>query len=157
INQPLGAILSNADAAEMLLESSAPSLDQVREILGDIRKDDLRACEVIRHLRALLKKRELEIQPVDLNDVLSDVVLMVRAESRRRGVILVTEPADGLPLVHGDKVHLQQVVLNLVFNAMEAMVDVPAHKRVTMRTLVNTNGCAEIAVSDTGSGILPDR
>jgi PAS domain S-box-containing protein len=157
INQPLGAILSNADAAEMLLESSPPALDQVRVILGDIRKDDLRASEVIRRLRDLLKKRAMEIQPVDLNELTSEVVLLLRAESRRRGVRVDSEPADDLPLVRGDKVHLQQVMLNLVFNGMEAMAGMPGEMRLRVRTGVNENGSAEIAVSDTGPGILADR
>ena len=157
INQPLGAILSNADAAEMLLESSPPALGQVREILADIRKDDLRASEVIRRMRTLLRKRETERQPVDLNEVSSDVMLLVRAESRRRGVMLEFAPADDLPLVRGDKVHLQQVLLNLIFNGMEAMADLPDEKRVTVDITINKNSSAEIAVSDTGPGILPDR
>ena len=157
INQPLGAILSNADAAEMLLESFPPALDPVREILGDIRKDVMRAFEVITRLRTLLKKRELETCPVDLNEVSSDVVLLVRGESRRRGVTVKSAPANDLPLVRGDKVHLQQVLLNLVFNAMEAMGDRRGEKSVTVRTALNANGFAEIAVSDTGPGILPDR
>jgi signal transduction histidine kinase len=157
INQPLGAILSNADAAEMLLESSPSALNQVRDILGDIRKDDLRASEVIRRLRALLRKRELEMHPVDLNEVTSEVVLLVRAESRRRGVTVASEPAGDLPLVRGDKVHLQQVLLNLVLNGMEAVADVPGEKRVTVLAGVNANGYAEIAVSDRGPGVQPDR
>ena len=157
INQPLGAILSNADAAEMLLDSSPPDLGQVRDILGDIRKDDLRASEVIRSLRALLRKREMESLPVDLNEVSSDVLLLARAESRRRGVRLEFAPADDLPLVRGDKVHLQQVLLNLFFNGMEAMADVPGEKRVTVDITINENGFAEVAVSDTGPGILPAR
>jgi signal transduction histidine kinase len=157
INQPLGAILSNADAAEMLLESSPPALGQVREILGDIRNDDLRASEVIRRLRALLRKREMESQPVDLNEVTSDVMLLVRPESRSRSVLLEFAPADDLPLVRGDKVHLQQVVLNLVFNGMEAMADVQGEKRVSVHATKNESGSVEVAVSDTGPGILPDR
>jgi PAS domain S-box-containing protein len=157
INQPLGAILSNADAAEMLLDSSPPALDQVREILGDIRKDDLRASEVIRRLRALLRKRELEIQPVDLNEVTAEVVLLVRAESRRRGVTVASEPAADLPLVRGDRVHLQQVLLNLVLNGMEAMAGTPGKRRLAVRTGVNENGSAEVAVRDAGPGIPPDR
>src|SRR5262249_25515931 len=137
INQPLGAILSNADAAEMLLESSPPALEQVREILGDIRKDDQRASEVIRRLRALLRKREMEHQPLDLMEVCSDVVLLVRAEARRRGVTVEFTSADRLPLVRGDRVHLQQVLLNLVLNGMEAMADVPGQKRVTLHAALN--------------------
>src|SRR5262245_37762352 len=157
INQPLGASLSNADAAEMLLESSPPALDQVREILGDIRKDDLRASEVIRRLRDLLKKRAMQTEPVDLNEVSSAVVQLVRGESRRRGVQVESAPADDLPLVRGDRVHLQQVLLNLIVNGMDAVAGVPGPKCVTVRTTVKDNGAAEIAVSDTGSGVLPDR
>jgi PAS domain S-box-containing protein len=157
INQPLGAILSNADAAELLLKSSSPALDQVREILGDIRKDDLRASEVIRRLRALLRKREMESQPVDLNEVVSDVVLLVRAEARRRGVTVQAAPADGLSRVRGDKVHLQQVLLNLVLNGMDVMAGRPGEKRVTVRTGVSGDGSAEVAVSRTGPGVPPDR
>src|SRR5262249_13606528 len=84
INQPLGAILSNADAADMLLESAPASLAEVRHILDDIRKDDLRASEVIRRLRTLLRKRELEMRPVDLHEVISEVLGLIRAESGRR-------------------------------------------------------------------------
>jgi PAS domain S-box-containing protein len=157
INQPLGAILSNADAAEMLLESSAPAIDQVRAILGDIRKDDLRASEVIRRLRDLLKKRAMQTEPVDLHEVSSAVVHLVQGESRRRGITVESAPADDLPLVRGDRVHLQQVLLNLIFNGMDAMAGVPGEKRVTVRTTLNENGFAEIAVSDTGTGVLPDR
>src|SRR5262249_28342949 len=123
INQPLGAILSNADAAEMLLESSPAPLDEVRQILDDIRRDDLRASEVTRRLRALLRKREGEFQPVDLNETIREVLVLVRAESARRGVAVETSLAAGLPLVRGEKVHLQQVLLNLLLNGMEAMAD----------------------------------
>jgi signal transduction histidine kinase len=84
-------------------------------------------------------------------------VLLVQGESRRRGVTVASAPANDLPLVRGDKVHLQQVLLNLVFNAMEAMGDLRGEKRVSVRTTLNENGFAEIAVRDTGPGILPDQ
>jgi PAS domain S-box-containing protein len=157
INQPLGAILSNADAAELLLGSSPPALDQVRETLGDIGKDALRASGVIKRLRALLRKREIEFQPVDLNEVTADVVLLVRTEAQRRGVVVDSEPLGGLPLVRADRVHLQQVLLNLVLNALEAMAGKPGERRLTLRSGVNENGSAEVAVSDTGPGIPPER
>jgi PAS domain S-box-containing protein len=157
INQPLGAIQSYADAAGLLLKSSPPALDQVQEILGNICKDDLRASEVIRRLRALLSKRQIEIQPVDLNELASDVVLFVRTEARRRGIKVESELGDDVPLIPGDKVHLQQVLLNLLLNGMDAMADVPGERRLTVRTGVNGSGFAEIAVSDIGPGILPDR
>jgi PAS domain S-box-containing protein len=157
INQPLGAILSNADAAELLLESAPESLAEVRQILEDIRKDDLRASEVIRRLRALLRKREMEIRPVDLNDLVSDVLLLVGVESRRRHVTIETQLAANLPLIRGDKVHLQQVLLNLFLNGMEAMADMPGAKRLTVHTALNQSGCVEIAISDVGAGIPQDQ
>jgi PAS domain S-box-containing protein len=157
INQPLGAILSNADAAELLLESSPAALDEVRQILGDIRKDDLRASEVIRRLRALLRKRDMEVHSLQLNEVVAEVLGLVRAESRRRGVAVETELAAELPPVRADRIHLQQVLLNLCFNGLEAMADTPGEKRLTVRTAVNAAGGVEGAVSDTGPGILPER
>jgi PAS domain S-box-containing protein len=157
INQPLGAILSNADAAEMLLESAPASLSEVRHILDDIRKDDLRASEVIRRLRALLRKREMEMQPVDLNEVISEILGLIRAESGRRGVAIETDLAADLPLIRGDKVHLQQIFLNLLLNGMDAMADTTGARKLTVRTALNENGCVAIAVSDAGPGIGPDR
>jgi signal transduction histidine kinase len=84
-------------------------------------------------------------------------LLLVRAESRRRGVTVTSEPADGLPLVRGDRVHLQQVLLNLVLNGMEAMAGTPGERRLAVRTGVNENGSVEVAVSDSGPGVLPER
>jgi PAS domain S-box-containing protein len=155
INQPLGAILSNIDAAEMLLSSFPESLDEVCQILDEIRRDDLRASEVIRRLRTLLCKREMEIQSVDLNLVVSEVVWLTRVESDHRGVELTTELAGDLPAVRGDKVHLQQVFLNLFLNALEAMADTRERKQLTVRTVCN--GDAVIEVRDTGPGISPEQ
>ncbi len=157
INQPLGAILSNVDAAEMMLESAPESLTEVRQILDDIRKDDLRASDVIRRVRALARKREIELQPLDLNDVISDTLWLLRGESNRRGVVIQTELATDLPLVCGDKIHLQQVLLNLFLNGMDAMDNSPDQKRLSVRTTVSHTGFVETAVSDTGPGILPDQ
>ncbi len=141
----------------MLLESAPAPLDEVRQILDDIRKDDLRASEVIRRLRGLLRKREMEMRPLEINQVISEVLWLVRAESRRRGVAVATELAPDLPVVRGDKVHLQQVLLNLFLNGVEAMADIPGQKRHSVRSALNENGYLEIAVSDVGVGIPPDR
>jgi C4-dicarboxylate-specific signal transduction histidine kinase len=122
INQPLGAILSNADAAELLLESGAPH-EPIRHILEDIRQDDLRASEVIRRLRALLRKHEIETRPFDLNEAIADALRVVRAEAERRHVAVDAELA-ALPIVRGDRTHLQQVLLNLIVNGMDAMADI---------------------------------
>jgi PAS domain S-box-containing protein len=157
INQPLGAILSNADAADLLVESSPRSLDEVREILADIRQDDLRACEVIRRVRSLVRKREMEIQAVEVNEVISELLGLVRAESRRRGVAVATKLTPHLPPGQGDRVHLQQILLNLLLNGMEAMAEMPGVKKLTLRTSLNETGQVEIAVSDSGPGIPADR
>lgn len=153
INQPLGAILNNTDAAELLLESMPGSLDEVRRILDDIRKDDIRASEVIKRMRTLLRKRELQWQMLDLNDVILEVLTIIRAESGRRGVSVETNLASELPVVRGDKVHLQQVLLNLVLNGMDAMSDVVGARRLVVRSDANHGGAVEVAVSDTGQGI----
>lgn len=157
INQPLGAILSNVDAAEILLASAPESLGEVRQILDDIRNDDLRASDVIRRVRALARKREIELQPLDLNSVISDTLGILRGEFIRRGVVIGSQLADDLPVVYGDKIHLQQILLNLFLNGMEAMADSTGPRRLFMRTAVDANGNVEAAVSDTGSGIRPDQ
>jgi PAS domain S-box-containing protein len=157
INQPLGAILSNADAAELLLEAGSGRLDEVRRILADIRKDDLRASQVIRRMRELLGKRPLERQPLDLNDVAAGVLQLLGADAARRGVTLEIELAPGLPAVHGDRVHLQQVLLNLLLNGMEAMADTPAsRRRLAVRTAPDDTGVG-VAVTDSGPGIPRER
>ena len=157
INQPLGAILSNADAAELLLEAGSGRLDEVRRILADIRKDDLRASEVIRRMRELLGKRPLERQPLDLNEVASGVLQLVGGDAARRGVALEIELAPGLLAVPGDRVHLQQVLLNLLLNGMEAMADTPAAQlRLAVRTARNDGG-VEVTVTDSGPGIPRER
>jgi PAS domain S-box-containing protein len=158
INQPLGAILSNTEAAELLLESGSPSLDKVRMILADIRMDDLRASEVIQRVRALLRKRELAMLPLDLNEVAGEVGRLVAANASRHGVALDTEFAPGLPAVRGDRVHLQQVLLNLLLNAIDAMLDTPpAERRIVVRTARDGDRSVRVSISDQGHGIPPDK
>jgi PAS domain S-box-containing protein len=158
INQPLGAILSNAETAVILLESEEPHLKEVQKILADIRQDNLRASEVIRRMRELLRKRELELKLIDLNAVTSSVLRLVAAETRRRGVKIEERFADNLPMVRGDAFHLQQVLLNLILNGMEAMAESSeSNLRLTMRTAYDGKGNVEVAVEDSGPGIAPDR
>jgi two-component system sensor kinase FixL len=156
INQPLGAILSNADAAELLLESSTPPLDEVRRILADIRSDDLRASEVIRKLRALLRRGEVERQPVDLNGVVRDVSTILRAEAQRRDIEIKLQLATNPCVVWGDRVHLQQVLLNLIVNGFEAMSESGSERRVTIVT-AEVAGEVLVSVADSGSGIPAER
>ena len=158
ISQPLGAILSNAETAEILLESKQPQLGEVQRILADIRKDDLRASEIIRRMRELLRKRELELKPLDLNAVTSDVLRLVDGETHRRGVEIEKQFADNLPFVRGDAIHLQQVLLNLILNGMEAMSESSeSNRRLTMRTAYDGKSNAEVTVEDSGPGIPTDR
>jgi signal transduction histidine kinase len=158
VNQPLGAILANVDAADMLLESGDSRLDEVREILADIRKDDLRASEVIQRLRRLLAKHEMAREFLDVNETVTEVLRLLAAEARRREIDLVTGFDAALPKILGDRVHLQQVLLNLIVNAMDAMADTPVHlRRVLVRTSARPDGAVEVAVSDQGHGIGPER
>jgi PAS domain S-box-containing protein len=158
INQPLGAILSNAETAEILLQSKQPHLEEVQHILADIRKDDLRASEVIRRMRELLRKRELEFKLIDLNVVASDVFRFVDGETHRRGVEIEKQFADTLPVVRGDVIHLQQVLLNLILNGMEAMSESSkSNRRLTIRTAYDGKGNIEVAVEDSGPGIPSER
>jgi C4-dicarboxylate-specific signal transduction histidine kinase len=158
INQPLGAILSNAETAEILVESKQPHLEEVQKILADIRKDDLRASEVIRRMKELLRKRELELKLIDLNAAASDVLRLVDGETHRRGVEIDKQFADTIPVVRGDVIHLQQVLLNLILNGMEAMSESSeSNRRLTIRTAYDDKGNVEVAVEDSGPGIPSDQ
>ena len=125
LNQPLGAILSNAEAAEFLLAADPPDLPQVKEILADIRRDDQRAGEIIRRLRGLLKKSEIELQEFDLNDAINGAIHILEPEAMKRGVALSAVQANGALPVRADQVHLQQVIVNLATNGMDAMLSSP--------------------------------
>jgi signal transduction histidine kinase len=156
INQPLGAILSNADAAELLLESGPGALDEVRGILADIRKDDLRASEVIERLRSLLAKHPMSFDRIDLNEVIAQAMRLLEAEANRREIEFETRFESGLPMVLADRVHIQQVVLNLVINAMDAMAGIDAgRRRVVVQTSARRGGEVEVAVMDCGRGLAP--
>ena len=129
LNQPLGAILRNAEAAELFLQSSPPDLEEVRAILADICRDDQRAGEVIDRMRALLKRRDLERVKLEVAELVDEVLVLVRPDAASRKVRLSVEVPATLPPVRGDRVHLQQVLLNLILNAMDAMAEVPPERR----------------------------
>jgi PAS domain S-box-containing protein len=154
INQPLGAILSNTDAAEMLLDSGPHHLGEVRAILNDIRREDLRASDVIHHTRRLLQRRPMDTQILAVNDVVADALRFVGPDARRRGVSLEAHLDKSLPPVHGDRVSLEQVIVNLLLNGMEAMARQPdSRRRVTVRTGIDSGETVEVQVADTGHGI----
>ena len=158
LNQPLGAILRNAEAAELFLQDPSPDLDEVRAILADIRKDDQRAGEVIDRMRALMKRREVERRLLDLNLLAGEVVALVRPDAEMRRVRLAVETDPALPPVHGDRVQLQQVLLNLLLNAMDALDDNPPARPPRHGAGRRPAGATvEVAVSDTGHGIPADK
>jgi signal transduction histidine kinase len=158
LNQPLGAILSNADAAEMLLAAEPPAIHEVREILADIRNDDQRASEVIRGLRALMRRQEMAREALQINDAVTEVLKLMSIDAARRKVKLKFEPAERLPPVNGDRVKLQQVILNLILNAIEATAELADERRqVVVRSAADGNGTISISVADTGGGIPPDK
>jgi len=135
LNQPLAAILSNAQAALRFLKSDKPDLKEFQEIMQDIISDDQRAGNVIRSLRSMMKREEREKRPTILNDVLNDVIQIFRSEAIFRNVRIETELDGSLPPVLGDKGQLQQVVLNIIMNGAEAMSrNPPGQRKLILRT-----------------------
>jgi len=158
INQPLGAILANAGAAEALLRRGMVSVDELHAIIADIKQADLRASEVIRRVRALVSSRESEHKAEDLNSTISDVLTFVQGEAERRGVIIDAALAPEMPRLVMDRVQLQQAIVNLCINAMDAMAETARERRrLGVRTGVRVEGGVEIVVTDTGPGIPPDQ
>ncbi len=153
VSQPLGAVLANVEVAEMLLASSNGHLDEPRQILLDIHRDALRASEVIQRVRRLSSKHRMEMKPLDLNDVVGSVVRLLAHQARRYGVTMEEDLGRGIPPALGDEVALQQVIINLALNGMEAMSDLPANRRrLVIRTRVSPDGVS-VRVSDAGPGI----
>jgi two-component system sensor kinase FixL len=154
VTQPLTAIFSNAQAGQRLLATDVVNLEEVREILNDILADDKRAADVIRRLRVLLQKGDLEFVSLDLNKVVGEVTWLVRNDAVLRNVAMSLELAPGLPRVHGDRVQLQQVVLNLVLNGFEAMREPGAGERtLVIRTAREDTAVVRVEVQDSGVGV----
>jgi signal transduction histidine kinase len=159
LNQPLGAILANAEAAEMLLAANSVDHNQLKEILADIRQSDRRASGIIAHMSGLLKKKgDPEPQEVDLHGVVRDALHMLDPEAKKRGVLVSTHQAQGALPVRADQVHLEQVILNLAANAMDAMQDcAPGTRMMTVQTVRVGDSQIEVSVSDSGTGIPNDK
>jgi PAS domain S-box-containing protein len=154
VNQPLTAILTNAQSALYLLDQDTLNRAEMRSTLLDIVSEDKRAGEVVQRLRGLLKKGESRYEAVDLNDLADSTTTLLRNELIRRQVLVETDLAPGLPVVLGDSVQLQQVLLNLVVNAADAMsaTSVP-QRRVMIRTLQTPAGDVQVLIRDHGPGI----
>lgn len=158
LSQPLGAIMRNAAAARLHLQAQQPDFEELRNIVADICDDDQRARDVIDRLRALLKQSQIASTQLDLHELFEDAVALTRAEANARHVTLEVDRGTRLPKVQADRVHIQQVLLNLLLNAMDAVKDAPPEqRRVTLRACGTAAGLVEIAVSDTGHGIAPEN
>src|SRR5207249_133857 len=153
LNQPLGIILSNAQAAQHMLAADNPDSPELQEILADIVGEDIRAGEVITRLRALLKRGETGLLPLALNEVIEDVLHLLRSDLVARGVTVRTTLAEGLPDVAGDKVQLQQVVLNIITNACDAMGENPPGDRRLRISTSAESGAVCVSVEDQGRGL----
>jgi signal transduction histidine kinase/ABC-type uncharacterized transport system substrate-binding protein len=158
LNQPLGAILSNTEAAQMLLKADPLDTAQLGEILSDIVRDEQRASQIISGLRNLFNNRtEADLQTLDLNDTVRDVVKIVSPEVTKRGVILRTILAPEPLRVRCDPIHMQQVIINLVMNGVDAMEEVASPHNLTIRTNLADTGGVEARISDCGPGIPNDK
>ena len=153
INQPLGSILTNAETADAILDSPNPDIAELKDIVKDILQDDRRASEVIRRMRSLLKKAPFELKEFDLNDLVRDSfeILSTLAIGRKAELLSVTIP-DALPIL-GDRIQLQQVILNLVVNGIDAMRDTPSEERIIGIRTSRVENFSELSVSDRGPGI----
>jgi C4-dicarboxylate-specific signal transduction histidine kinase len=156
LNQPLTAILSNAQAAQEFLAGGSPDLQEVRGILEDIVQEDRRAGEVIRRLRALFRKGEVNYESIDLNDLIRDVLRLLNSDLVNHDVDVATRFAESIPAVNADRVQLQQVLINLIVNACDAMSG-SSTRRITVGTSMRDGQEVEIRVSDTGCGIPPEQ
>ncbi|HIJ41731.1 MAG TPA: PAS domain-containing protein [Deltaproteobacteria bacterium] len=154
INQPLTAIQSNAEAAQRFLSGSEPDTDEVREILEDIIRDNTRASDIIRKIRAMLKREPIPFAVLDLNDLIHDVLSLLRADSLLRELVVTPEFSKGLPPVSADRIQIQQVIINLILNGAAAMKHVPsARRKLNIKTAIQENGTVKVSVADFGSGI----
>jgi len=152
LNQPLAGILANAQAARLLLSDSQPDIEELRACLADIISDDHRASDVIKRMRDLLKKTDFVGAPLALNDVATNTIRLVANDALLHGVTIDFLPRRALPMVYGDKVQIQQVILNLLTNAITAADGAPTRK-VTVWTSDATAPYVEFGVHDSGKGI----
>jgi len=157
ITQPLGAVQTSADAADLLLQAGGDRRDDLLRIVARIRRDNLRASDVIRGLRALLAKHEPERKPFELNAALGDVATLLSPEAARRHVTLDTRPASTSTYVVGDRTQIQQVLINLVLNAMDAVGDVVTERRTVLMSIEKAERGTAITVRDRGNGVASEH
>jgi PAS domain S-box-containing protein len=155
VNQPIGATVANAQAALRWLDRPTPELDEAKQALGRIVRDGARAGAVVDGIRRLIRRTPLRGDLVDINAAVSEVIVLARSEAAKNDVSVRMDLAEGLPLVQGDRVEFQQVILNLTINAVEAMSGVEGERELLIRTGKNEAGEIVVSVSDSGPGVAP--
>jgi signal transduction histidine kinase len=157
VMQPLGAVVTNAQTALRWLGAQPPELDEVRQALGRAVKDGKRAAEIIGRIRTLIKKEPLRKDALGINDAIVEVIALTRGEVMKNNVSVQTQLAEGLPLIPGDRVQLQQVILNLIMNAVEAMSGIRDGSRgLLIGTGKDASDRVLVAVQDSGPGLDPE-
>ena len=156
IGTGIPAIRFKPQKAEVLLQSGQPDLEEVLAILADICRDDKRAGDVIDRMRTLFKRQSLKSSRLNLGDLVQDTVALARPDAEARQIQLTVQIPPQLPVAQGDRVHLQQVLLNLILNGMDAMNTIPRSRRsLVVRVGEAEDGKLQVAVSDHGTGIAP--
>jgi C4-dicarboxylate-specific signal transduction histidine kinase len=153
LNQPLTAILANAQTAQEWLATPSPDLAELRDTVDDIVAENIRASEVIRRMRGMLKKGEFRSDAVDLNEVVREVTRLIANDALLRGASIDLELSPALPRVRGDAIQFQQVLLNLLVNGLHAVADESPHRRRLSVRTAGVDGGVEVSVHDTGKGI----
>jgi PAS domain S-box-containing protein len=157
VNQPIAAAVTDANTCLRWLTRDHPDVEEARAAAVRIVKDGSRAADIISRIRLLFKKGATEREPVDVNEVVREMIVLLRSEATRYSVFLRTELAEDLPLIMGDRVQLQQVIVNLIMNSIDAMKDVDGTRELTIKSQRAENEQLLVSVSDTGVGLPPQQ
>jgi C4-dicarboxylate-specific signal transduction histidine kinase len=157
VNQPIAAAVTSAHGCIRWLEAEVPNLEKARAAAARIVKDGTRAAEIITRIRLLFQKGNLQLELVDVNEVIEEMIVLLRGEATRYAISVRTEMAAGLSPVMGNRVQLQQVMMNLMTNSIDAMKDVDGTRELTIKSRRDGNGQVLVSVSDTGVGLPPQQ
>jgi C4-dicarboxylate-specific signal transduction histidine kinase len=157
VNQPIAAAVLDAKACLRWLARNPPDLEEARAAASRTVKDAMRATEIIKRTRMLFTKGETQRELVDINELIQELVVLLRSEATRYSISVRTEPAADIPQLVGDRVQLQQVLMNLVINGIEAMKDVNGTRELTINSQRKENGLLMVSISDTGVGLPPEQ
>jgi len=157
VNQPIAAAVANASACLHWLAAQPPNLDEARAAAMNVVKDGTRAAEIVSHIRLLFKKATPQRELVDLNEVIREMIVLLHSEVTRCSISIRTELAGDLPHVTGDRVQLQQVMMNLITNSIAAMKDVKGRRELAIKSQRAEDGLIAVCISDSGVGLPPQQ